>query len=253
MSKILQADPKLPAKERLIYPLDTSDVREAKNWITLLKGRIGLFKVGLELFVAAGPDILKVIARSGRNGVFLDLKFHDIPATVLAAARAMPAKGISFISVHAANGAKALKAVVHGTPRRTKVLAITVLTSMSQVDLAATGVEKKIKIPGLVLKRAFLARKAGCAGIVCSGSEVRLIKQKIGKNLLAVVPGVRPEWSRIKGDDQKRVSTPREAILNGADYLVVGRPIRMARNPLQAADRIVGEIQQAMDELRGRF
>ena len=252
MSKILQADPKLPAKERLIYPLDTSDIREAKRWINLLKDHVGLFKVGLELFVTAGPDILKTITRSGRTGIFLDLKFHDIPATVGAAARATAGKGVRFISVHAANGEKAIEAVVHGVPRRTKVLAITVLTSLTQADLAATGVEKKLKLPRLVLKRVLLARKAGCAGIVCSGSEVRSVKRRAGKGFTVVVPGVRPEWSRIKGDDQKRVSTPREAILNGADYLVVGRPIRMARNPLQAADRVVGEIQQAMDELRGR-
>ena len=220
LSKILQTNPKLSAKERLIYPLDTSDVGEAKKWITLLNDHVGLFKVGIELFVSAGPDILKTIRRSGRNGIFLDLKFHDIPATVAAAAKAMPAKGINFISVHTANGEKAVRAVVQGAPRGTKVLAITVLTSLTQADLAATGVDKKLKLPALVLKRALLARKAGCAGIVCSGSEVRSIKRRAGKGFTVVVPGVRPEWSRIDGDDQRRISTPREAIFNGADYLV---------------------------------
>ncbi|HUK56043.1 MAG TPA: orotidine-5'-phosphate decarboxylase [Nitrospiria bacterium] len=249
MNAFLQSDPSLTAKDRLIFALDYGSLEEAKKAVVTLKGHVGLFKVGLELFVSSGPGIFKVIEESGDCGVFLDLKFHDIPETVQAAVKAAAVLRPRFVTVHASEGKRLLKAVVDEIHNDTKVLAVTVLTSFSQEDMREAGMEKEIDVRELVLRRTQWAREAGCAGVVCSGSEVQEIKKRVGKEMITVVPGVRPAWAMVSNDDQVRVTTPRQAILNGADYVVVGRPIRRAKDPVQAANKIAEEIKTALLDL----
>jgi orotidine-5'-phosphate decarboxylase len=248
LSVFLQSDPSLSAKDRLIFALDYPGLEEATKAVVVLKDHVGLFKVGLELFVSSGPGIFKVIAETSGCGVFLDLKFHDIPETVQAAVKAAAAYQVQFVTVHASGGKEMLRRAVDNSRMGTKVLAVTVLTGLSQPDLRDIGIDKNLDPLGLVLMRARLAMEAGCAGVVCSGPEVRSLKERIGKGLIAVVPGIRPEWAAVPKDDQKRISTPRQAIIDGADYLVVGRPIRAAKDLAQAADRIVEEIMAALHD-----
>jgi len=167
------------------------------------------------------------------------------------AVKAAAAYKVRFVTVHAAEGIGLLKAVVQNVPRQTKVLAVTVLTSLSQQDMTDVGMKEELNLADLAVLRARLARDAGCAGVVCSGAEVRKIKQAIGEGTIAVVPAIRPDWSPVSNDDQKRAATPREAVLNGADYIVVGRPIRRAKDPAAAADRIVRELESALREKAG--
>ena len=248
MSAFLQQDPSLSAKDRLIFALDYPGLEEAKKAVVALKNHVGLFKVGLELFMAAGPDVITAIAKSGGCGIFLDLKFHDIPETVQAAVKAATAYHVQFVSVHASGGRGMLGTVVNRVQKDTKVLAVTVLTSSSRQDMRDVGMDENLDILGLVLLQARLAMDAGCAGVVCSGAEVRPIKERVSRDLIAVVPGVRPEWAAVPNDDQTRITTPRQAMLNGADYVVVGRPVRNAKDPAQAADRIVEEIKTALQD-----
>jgi len=252
LSTILQSDPSLTARDRLIFALDYLSLDEAKKAVVSLNGHVGLFKVGLELFVSSGPGIFKVISEHSDCGVFLDLKFHDIPETVQAATRAAAVYKARFVTVHASEGKRLLKAGVNAIHNRTKVLAVTVLTSIKQEDMWDIGMAKDLDIRQLVLRRAQWAREAGCAGVVCPGSEVRQVKERVGQDLIAVVPGVRPEWATVSNDDQIRVTTPRQAMLDGADYVVVGRPIRKAKDPIQAADQIVEAIQTALRDLSVR-
>ncbi|MBI3812244.1 MAG: orotidine-5'-phosphate decarboxylase [Nitrospirae bacterium] len=241
-------DSSLSAKDRLIFALDYPTLQEAEKAVSMLGDHVGLFKVGLELFVAAGPSIFKAIARNSACGTFLDMKFHDIPETVRAAVKASAAYNIRFVTVHASEGKGLLKAVVDTVQKGTKVLAVTVLTSLRQLELRDIGIDKNLDLLDLVILRTRLAMDSGCAGVVCSGVEVRSIKERVGQGLIAVVPGIRPAWASVPNDDQKRITTPRQAIVDGADYIVVGRPIRSARDPVQAADRIVEEIKTALHD-----
>jgi orotidine-5'-phosphate decarboxylase len=237
------------AKERLIFPLDVPDGKEAERYIKLLRDSVGFFKVGLELFVAEGPDILKMISEHSGAKIFLDLKFHDIPATVQKAQESANRLGATFITVHCDEGLSVLSAATEGASKNTQVLAVTVLTSLGPEDLIAAGFSSEYadNLTKLVLKRAALAKKSGCAGVVCSGLEASAVKEAF-PDLVVVTPGIRPEWSTVPGDDQKRIVTPYQAIINGADYLVVGRPIRMAKDPIEAADRTVEEIEKGSED-----
>lgn len=230
----------------LVFPLDFPAAGEAIAFARRLGGRVGLFKVGLELFVAAGPAILPEVRKAGGE-IFLDLKFHDIPATVRSAAAAATRLGVRFISVHAAGGEGVLEAAVEGAGSGAGVLAVTVLTSLDRRQLAGLGMRKELTDPGaLVIHRAAQALRAGCEGVVCSGREVRAVKKECGEDFAALVPGVRPEWAEVRGDDQARVVTPAAAVRSGADYVVVGRPIRLAPDPVMAAERTVEEIEAAL-------
>jgi orotidine-5'-phosphate decarboxylase len=235
------------ARERLIFALDYPSLKEAREAVSILRDHVGIFKVGLELFVSAGPAVLEFLAEK-KAGIFLDLKFHDIPATVEAAVKAAAGFKARFVTVHAAEGIGLLKTVVRNVPRATKVLAVTVLTSLNQQDMKDVGMKEDLNLTDLAVLRARLARDAGCAGVVCSGAEVRKIKQAIGESSIAVVPGIRLDGAPVSNDDQKRAATPREAVLNGADFIVVGRPIRRAKDPAAAADRIVREVESALRE-----
>jgi orotidine-5'-phosphate decarboxylase len=241
---------KLAPKDRIIFALDVPTTEEAVTYIDLLKDHVGVFKIGLELFVAEGPSVLNAVReRMGGRGIFLDMKFHDIPATVRGAMRSASALGAEFVTVHCDEGSGLLKAVVEGNTGGTKVLGVTVLTSLSTKDMLETGIDPKYKNPAdLVLKRAELARDAGCAGVVCSGQEARVVRKEFGEDFIIVTPGIRGPNDPV--DDQKRVVTPYKAITKGADYIVVGRPIRNAPDPIQAATVIAEEIERALDDLR---
>ena len=231
-------------KDYIIFPLDLPDYDQAMSYVDLLKEHVGLFKVGLELFISQGPDILKSIKEAGGAGIFLDLKLHDIPATVKRAFMAASLHGPEFVTVHCDEGGEILRSVAENNPAGTKILAITVLTSLNQRKLKELGYAPKYveDLTALVLLKARMAKEAGCHGVVCSGLEVATIKRELGPELIAVTPGIRPAWSVVSQDDQKRIVTPADAVNNGADYIVVGRPIRDAKNPADAAKRVADEI-----------
>jgi orotidine-5'-phosphate decarboxylase len=238
------------AKDRLIFPLDVPNAAQARTYVRLLGNHVGVFKIGLELFVAEGPSIVDEIADLTDAGIFLDLKFHDIPATVQRTIRSGSClRRVSFITVHCDPGL--LETVVAEVSGPIKILAVTVLTSLDSKALLSLGIDRELAAEPiqLVLQRASIAREAGCAGLVCSGHEVRAVKEKFGDDLIVVTPGIRPEWSRVRKDDQRRIVTPYQAIENGADFLVIGRPISGAEDPTKAAERVVAEID---DALQGR-
>ncbi len=235
-------------KDYIIFPLDVPSLDEAMGYVDRLKEHVGLFKVGLELFISEGPRILGSIRKAGGAGIFLDLKLHDIPATVQRAFLAASRHGPEFVTVHCDEGDDILKSVAKNNPGNTKILAITVLTSLNQEKLKALGYNEKYTedLSSLVLKKARMAKAAGCHGVVCSGLEVAMIKRELGPELIAVTPGIRPAWSLVKGDDQKRVVTPAQAVKNGSDYVVIGRPIRDAKDPADAAKMVGDEISPVL-------
>jgi orotidine-5'-phosphate decarboxylase len=235
-------------KDYIVFPLDFSDHREALSYVDILKDHVGIFKVGLELFIAQGPEILKEIRNVTEAGIFLDLKLHDIPATVKRAFMAASAYQPRFITVHCDEGGDVLRDVAESNQGNTQILAITVLTSLDQKKLEALGYHKKYTedLSALVLLRASMAMEAGCHGIVCSGHEVSMVKKEVSRDLIAITPGIRPAWSVVDQDDQKRVVTPAQAVKRGADYIVIGRPIRDAADPRKAAVMTAKEIESAL-------
>jgi len=234
-------------KDCIIFPLDVPSEDDAKRCVELLADVVGMFKVGLELFVRCGPGIVAFIRAAGPAGVFLDLKLHDIPATVSRAMAGVAELGVKLATVHCGEDPRMLAAAVAAAGGRVGVLGITVLTSVSAADIAGAGFRGDLAadLSRLVMKRAEMARAAGCAGVVCSGLEVRAVKQAFGRDFLAVTPGIRPAWESPGKDDQTRIVTPAAAVEAGSDYLVIGRPIRDAKDPRAAATRIADEIGAA--------
>ena len=234
-------------KDCIIFPLDVPSEDDAKRCVELLADVVGMFKVGLELFVRCGPGIVAFIRSAGPAGVFLDLKLHDIPATVSRAMAGVAELGVKLATVHCGEDPRMLAAAVAAAGGRVGVLGITVLTSVSAADIAGAGFRGDLAadLSRLVMKRAEMARAAGCAGVVCSGLEVRAVKQAFGRDFLAVTPGIRPAWESPGKDDQTRIVTPAAAVEAGSDYLVIGRPIRDAKDPRAAATRIADEIGAA--------
>ena len=234
----------MPMPTQLIFPLDFADLKQALKYVDLLKDEIPVFKIGLELFVSAGPDAIKCVLDSGGRGIFLDLKFHDIPETVRRALNTPFIEKVEFITVHSADGPDILTAAVKSVSNKTKILAVTVLTSQSEEELKKILLLRDdISLTDLVIHRAAMAKASGCAGVVCSGHEIADIREHSGKEFIIVTPGIRPVWSIIPGDDQKRIVTPGDAAKLGADYIVVGRPIRDAKDPVEAAKKILNEIE----------
>jgi len=231
-------------KDYIIFALDVKSIRDAEYFVITLSNHVAMFKVGLELFVRSGPEIVRLIREQSRAGVFLDLKLHDIPATVERTMKVIADLGVTLTTIHCGESEQMLKAAVSGSSGKIGVLGVTVLTSVSENDLLASGFKNEYvqDMQNLVMKRAGMARDAGCSGVVCSGLEVAEIKKRFGKRFLTVTPGIRPSWECDKKDDQKRVVTPSMAVQNGADFLVIGRPIRDAADPVQAAIRIAEEI-----------
>ena len=233
----------------IIFPLDVASRREAEKLVARLSGHVGMFKVGLELFIRSGPDLVHWIR--GRHGspVFLDLKLHDIPVTVERAMRGVEALDVALATVHCGESPQMLAAAVAGAGTA-GVLGVTVLTSVAVEDLRQAGLvgDDDRGLEKLVLQRAAMAHAAGCAGVVCSAREAGLIKSRWKDGFLAVTPGIRPAWERVGRQDQKRVVTPADAVRQGADYLVIGRPIRDALDPVDAARRVADEIAAALAE-----
>ncbi|MEK6758578.1 MAG: orotidine-5'-phosphate decarboxylase [Deltaproteobacteria bacterium] len=234
-------------KDRIIFALDVSDEASAIELSRLLKGRVGLFKIGLELFVSCGPSVVERVRKeSDGTGIFLDLKFHDIPATVAGAMRSASALGAQFVTVHCDEGGELLRQAVKSAGSA-KVLGVTVLTSLSSEALIEAGIDQRFEDPlALVMHRATIAKKAGCAGVVCSGREAGFVRREFGPDFIVVTPGIRSEGDPV--GDQKRVVTPFEAVKRGADYIVVGRPIRDAADPVVAAKLIEAEIERGLKE-----
>ncbi|HET6420140.1 MAG TPA: orotidine-5'-phosphate decarboxylase [Geobacteraceae bacterium] len=234
------------ARSKIIFALDTDDFDAAKKWVSLLGGHVGMFKVGKQLFTAFGPAVVRMITDSGGD-VFLDLKYHDIPNTVASASVEAARLGVSLFNVHALGGYEMMSRTVErlhkeftGTDRP-KVLAVTILTSSTGETLREVGIG--LPVAEMVVKLANLARKAGIDGVVASPQEVPLIRENCGSDFLIVTPGVRPAFA--SSDDQKRIMTPAEAVNAGSDYLVIGRPISAAPEPLAAIEAIIDEITQA--------
>jgi orotidine-5'-phosphate decarboxylase len=239
---------KKAAKDYIVFPLDVASVKEAAQYVELLSEWVGMFKVGLELFIQTGPEIIQMIKKSGNALIFLDLKLHDIPETVYRAMSRVAEMGVAFTTVHCGESLRMLDAAVKGGGGNVGVLAVTVLTSITAEDIQASGFKEKftMDMSKLVIKRAETAKAAGCAGVVCSGREVQMIKEVFGKEFVAVTPGIRPEWGTGAKDDQRRIVTPAEAVRRGADFLVIGRPIRDAEDPVAAAQYIAEEIEVSL-------
>jgi orotidine-5'-phosphate decarboxylase len=227
---------------------------EVKEYVSLLKDEVGLFKVGKQLFLHGGPQVVRFIQNKGGE-VFLDLKFHDIPRTVARTGVEATRLGVRMFDLHASGSSEMMhqtlvdvnKACKTESLRRPKILAVTVLTSLNKDDLKRTGVVTGVE--NQVVRLAKLAQEAGMDGVVASPMEIVRIRRECSKNLLLIVPGVRSQGETW--DDQKRVLTPEEAMRIGADYLVVGKPIRDAKDPREAARQIVREMEQGLISSRG--
>ncbi len=233
------------AKRRLVVPLDVPTLAEAERLVDELIAEVGLFKVGKQLFLHAGPAVVKtIIARGGE--VFLDLKFHDIPRTVAAAGSEAARLGVKMFDVHASGSGEMMRVTavaVQRTCRREgirkpKILAVTVLTSLTADDLRSVGI--RAGLTSQVVRLASLARQSGMDGVVASPREIVKIREACGPQFTIVTPGVR--LADMDWDDQKRVATPQAAIRAGADYVVVGKPIRDAASPRDAARAIVADM-----------
>jgi orotidine-5'-phosphate decarboxylase len=231
-------------RERLIVALDVSTAAAARQIIAAVGDSVLTYKVGMQLYTAEGPQVVRDLVASGRK-VFLDLKYHDIPNTVEAAVREAAQLGVSMLTVHAAGGSRMLRAAVEaakhdagGSKAGPMVLAVTVLTSMDEADLEPTGVPGPVK--DQVLRLAALALAEGCQGVVTSAREASALRSKLGNQFAIVTPGVRPAGSGHA--DQRRVVTPAEAIAAGASHIVVGRPITGAADPAAVARAILAQI-----------
>ena len=226
------------SRNPILCAIDTPDRARAQRLVSALAGSVGGVKLGLEFFNANGPEGVREAARG--IDLFLDLKLHDIPNTVAGAVKSALALDPLLLTIHCAGGPAMLRAAVEARgARRTKLLGVTVLTSLDDSDLAATGQAGPVATQ--VRRLALLARQSGLDGVVCSPQEVMLLRQACGPDFLLVVPGIRPAENR-PADDQKRVQTPRAAVEAGADYLVIGRPISEAGDPAEAARAILAEL-----------
>jgi orotidine-5'-phosphate decarboxylase len=228
------------ASDRLVFALDVATLAEAQALIERLHGPVGVFKVGLELFINAGPSALEAVHAAGRRS-FLDLKLHDIPATVQRAVQAAVKLGASYLTVHAAVGSATLRAAAEvAAGSSLKLLAVTVLTSADDALLSSIGMAGPVS--QAVARLARLAADSGIDGLVCAPAECTALRAQLGPNILLVSPGVRPAGSQAQDQDPARIATPAGAIAAGADLVVVGRPIRDAADPRLAAERVVAEI-----------
>ena len=240
-------NPMTPAspKDRIIFALDVEHFHEALHWVTLLKDRVGIFKVGKQLFTHSGPKVIDMICQKGQK-VFLDLKYHDIPNTVAKAGEEATKHQVAMFNLHALGGFEMMRKTVEASRAVSKslnlskpiILAVTILTSMDEEGLKEVGIQGPLIDE--VGRLSLLAQKSGVDGVVASPQEIGIIRQRCGERFLIVTPGIRHPSD--KKDDQKRTLTPREAIEAGADYLVIGRPIKEAKDPIEAVQRIVEDI-----------
>jgi len=232
-------------KDKIIFALDVEHFREAQHWVAFLKDHVGIFKVGKQLFTHAGPKMIDMIRGKGQK-VFLDLKFHDIPNTVARAGEEATKLNVTMFNLHALGGFEMMRKTVEASRTTAKslgipkplILAVTILTSMDEDSLKEVGVQGPLLEE--VGRLAHLSLKAGVDGVVASPQEIGMIRQKCGEDFLIVTPGIR--LPSEKKDDQKRTMSPKEAINAGANYLVIGRPIKEAKDPLEAVQKIIEDI-----------
>ncbi len=232
------------ARQRLIIALDVPTVEAATHLVARLEGTCAWFKVGLELYVSAGPRVLEPLFKKGHS-VFLDLKFHDIPNTVAGAVRSAASLGVQMMTIHAAGGPAMLVAArqaLDGVANPPELLAVTMLTSMDASETNAIGIDRA---PGKQVDLlARMGLQAGIRGFVCSPLEVESVRAITGKDGVLVVPGIRPAGAAV--GDQKRIATPADTLRRGASYLVVGRPITQAADPAAAAAEIIDEMASSL-------
>jgi orotidine-5'-phosphate decarboxylase len=237
MTRTPYPEPRIP---ELVLALDVPTRQQALSWARLLYPRIKIFKVGLQLYTACGPQIVADLRAMGAE-VFLDLKLNDIPQTMAKAAEEIIKLKAAFFTVHALSGPEALKAVAGACQgAKTRPLAVTILTSIGAHFLRDLSLRRGL--PEAVLYLAKLAERSGICGVVCSAQEAGMIRRGLGKDFLIVTPGIRPQAAA--SHDQKRVCSARAAAKAGSDFLVVGRPILAAQNPLLAARALLAEIRQ---------
>lgn len=238
----------MEAKDRIVLALDVDTTEEAMALVRKLTGYVGVFKIGMQLFNSAGPTIVQKVHDLGGR-VFLDLKLHDIPNTVGAAGKVLTRLNTYMFNVHAAGGREMMRKVAEESAAEAGrlgmepplVLAVTVLTSISQKELAEEMFVSGMTVEELVVKWALMAQESGLGGVVCSPREISLIRSSCGPDFKIVTPGIRPLWSAA--DDQKRITTPLQALEQGADFMVIGRPIVKADDPCAAAQRIIDELE----------
>jgi orotidine-5'-phosphate decarboxylase len=229
--------PTISTRDRLIVALDFPNQAKALALVSVLSGAVSTYKIGLQLYTAAGPEIVRALAATGAS-VFLDLKLHDIPNTVAKAVAAAGELGVQMLTVHLSGGRAMLEAAVEVKPPGLTLLGVTVLTSATEETLRETGVASALDEQ--VLRLGELGKQSGIGGLITSPHEVRLLRGRLGDEITLVTPGVRPTWAAA--NDQKRFTTPHEVLESGADYLVIGRPITAAEDPRAALERLLDEI-----------
>jgi orotidine-5'-phosphate decarboxylase len=227
-------------RERLIVALDVPSASEAQKLVARIGDAAGIYKVGLQLFIAEGPSIVRDLVSSGRR-VFLDLKLHDIPTTVALAVKSAAELRVDMLTIHASGGAAMLRAATEAAAGRINLLAVTVLTSLNDEDMQEIGISGRAS--DQVLRMAALAQSAGCQGIITSPRESLMVRKALGEGFAIVTPGIRPAGAET--NDQQRTATPAHAISNGVSHIVVGRPITHAADPATAAAAIISEMEQA--------
>jgi len=232
-------------REKFIFALDVEHFDQAVHWVKVLKDYVGLFKVGSQLFTHSGPKVIEWIHRQGKR-VFVDLKYHDIPNTVARASEELTKLGVEMFNVHALGGPammeETMKAVCEKAKdmeiRRPKVFAVTILTSLDQKDIEILGFSGSLQ--DLVLSLARLSIDSGLDGVIAAPQDIHLLRSFLGKDFMVITPGIRMYRTM---DDQKRVMTPKEAVEAGADYIVLGREIRNAQDPIKDIKRLIEEIR----------
>jgi orotidine-5'-phosphate decarboxylase len=227
-------------RERLIVALDVSSASEAQKLVARIGDAAGIYKVGLQLFTAEGPGIVRDLVSSERR-VFLDLKLHDIPTTVALAVKSAAELRVDMLTIHGSGGSAMLRAATEAAAGRMNLLAVTVLTSLNDEDMQEIGISGRVS--DQVLRMAALAQSAGCWGIVTSPREALMVRKAMGESFAIVTPGIRPAGAET--NDQQRIATPAQAISNGVSHIVVGRPITHATDPAKAAAGIISEMEQA--------
>jgi orotidine-5'-phosphate decarboxylase len=231
------------ARDRIILPLDVDTPEQAEALVRVLRDQVGVFKVGLQLINAAGPDVFERLEDAGAERIFYDCKLHDIPNTVAGASREIAKRGLWMFNVHASGGSRMVRAAVDAVAAaqpRPLVLGVTLLTSISEDELR-DELHVSVQPAAYVTHLARLSRDAGANGVVASPHEIETVRAGCGPGFLIVTPGVRPTGSGV--DDQRRTMPPGEAVRRGADYLVIGRPITAAQDPAAAAAAIAAEIE----------
>ncbi|MEA1961453.1 MAG: orotidine-5'-phosphate decarboxylase [Bacillota bacterium] len=239
----------MEARDRIVLALDVDSSEKALQLVDELKEHVGVYKIGMQLYNSAGPSIVQKVNELGGK-VFVDLKFHDIPNTVGAAGRVMTRLGAFMFNVHAAGGKEMMMKASEEVKKEAgllgvtppKMLAVTVLTSISQQQLQEEMYVSDLSVGDLVKNWALMAKEAGMDGVVCSPQEIEVIKRSCGSDFLTVTPGIRPAWAAT--NDQKRFTTPSQAMAMGGDYMVIGRPITGAADPREAAIKIIKELEE---------